>query len=246
MRRLSWQFGFGASLVAVSLVLYLLHYLIFGNPQHIFLWSLTSLAFLPISVLFVTLLINRLMRDREKRLRMEKLNMVIGAFFSEVGIHLLVSFSNWDPNLEDIRRQLVVGSEWSDEDFDLCAKRLRRYSYQVDAKKAHLESLGTFLRSKRDFLLRLLENPNLLEHEAFTALLRAVFHLTEELDYRGEFGQLPEPDKEHLAGDMRRAYVMLVQRWLDYMEYMKKNYPFLFSLAVRTNPFDAEASPIVT
>jgi hypothetical protein len=228
------------------LVLYLLHYLVFRNPQHIFLWSLTSLAFLPISVLFVTLLINRLMRDREKRLRMEKLNMVVGTFFSEVGIHLLVSFSNWDPNLEDIRRQLVVGSEWSDEDFTLCAKRLRRYSYQVDAKKAHLENLRTFLRSKRDFLLRLLENPNLLEHEAFTALLRAVFHLTEELDYRGEFSQLPEPDKEHLAGDMRRAYVMLVQRWLDYMEYMKKNYPFLFSLAVRTNPFDAEASPIVT
>jgi hypothetical protein len=32
---------------------------------------------------------------------------------------------------------------------------------------------------------------------------------------------------------------------LDYMKYMKENYPYLFSFAMRTNPFDREASPIV-
>ncbi|GEM_PF-6299397 len=37
------------------------------------------------------------------------------------------------------------------------------------------------LISKTAFLLRLMENPNLLEHEQFTPLLMATFHLTEEL-----------------------------------------------------------------
>jgi len=38
---------------------------------------------------------------------------------------------------------------------------------------------------------------------------------------------------------------LLVQEWLDYMEYLKVNYPYLFSLAMRTNPFDRKASPVV-
>jgi hypothetical protein len=30
-----------------------------------------------------------------------------------------------------------------------------------------------------------------------------------------------------------------------YMQHLKQNYPYLFSLAMRTNPFDANASAIV-
>lgn len=94
-------------------------------------------------------------------------------------------------------------------------------------------------------MLRLLENPNLLEHEKFTELLRAVFHFTEELEERVDLNELPETDKMHLSGDIKRAYVHLVNQWIDYMKYLKDNYPYLFSLAIRINPFDKEASPIV-
>ena len=45
-----------------------------------------------------------------------------------------------------------------------------------------LEETKKYLMGKRRFLLALLENPNLLEHETFTDSLRAVFHLTEELE----------------------------------------------------------------
>jgi hypothetical protein len=36
-----------------------------------------------------------------------------------------------------------------------------------------------------------------------------------------------------------------VHQWLDYLRYLKTNYPYLFSLAIRTNPFDEKASPVV-
>ena len=98
---------------------------------------------------------------------------------------------------------------------------------------------------KSNFLLRLLENPNLLEHESFTKLLRAVFQLTEELAQRKDVRKLPDTDYTHLEGDIKRAYVLLVDEWLDYMKYLKDNYPYLFSLAMRTNPFDQNVSPIV-
>jgi hypothetical protein len=38
---------------------------------------------------------------------------------------------------------------------------------------------------------------------------------------------------------------LLVQQWLEYVKYLKDNYPYLFSLAMRTNPFDQTASPFV-
>jgi hypothetical protein len=138
-----------------------------------------------------------------------------------------------------------VRPTWSEKEFSTLSKRLKSYDYGVEIQKVELEYLRDFLIGKRDFLLRLLENPNLLEHESFTELLRAVFHLTEELQNRDDISQLPDSDYEHLAGDIRRAYVLLVQHWLDYMKHLKDNYPYLFSLAMRTNPFDQSASPIV-
>jgi len=57
--------------------------------------------------------------------------------------------------------------------------------------------------------------------------------------------QLPDTDYEHLAGDIKRSYILLVHQWLDYMKHLKDNYPYLFSLAMRVNPFDQDESPIV-
>jgi len=246
MKRFSWEIRFGLSLIVLSAFLYIVHYTIFRDIRHISLWSITSLAFLPISVLFVTLIINRLLRDREKRARLEKMNMVIGAFFSEVGTDLLIYFSDFDPKLDNIRKNLIVTNNWSEQEFSNVSKRLKNYNYSVEIQKVDLVHLRSFLIEKRAFLVRLLENPILLEHESFTELLRAVFHLTEELESRKDVKKLPDTDYAHLAGDIKRAYILLVYEWLDYMKYLKDNYPYLFSLAMRTNPFDQNASPIVT
>jgi len=49
----------------------------------------------------------------------------------------------------------------------------------------------------------------------------------------------------HILGDIKRAYCLLVREWLAHMEHLKNDYPYLFSLAVRMNPFDPNASPQV-
>ena len=245
MKSSGWQIILGASLVALTAIVYVIHYLIFRDAHHIFIYLIGDIAFVFFEVLLVTLIIHSLLTQREKRSRLEKLNMVIGTFFSEVGTELLNFFSNSDPDLDSIRGELVVGKDWSEEDFGKVSKKLRNYDYGVEIGRLGFDELGQFLGLKRDFLLRLLENPNLLEHESFTELLRAVFHLTEELANREDLKGLPDSDYQHLAGDVKRAYSQLVHQWLDYMKHLKNNYPYLFSLAMRTNPFDQEASPIV-
>ncbi len=245
MKKITWQMLFAVGLVVSSVIIFTVHYLIFKDTHHIFIYGLGDLAFLPLEVLLVTLIIHEVLTIRDKRARLEKLNMVIGAFFSEVGTELVTYLSDFDPKLDDIRKNLVVTSEWSDQDFKKMSSRLKNYDYSVEMEIEHLKELRAFLNEKKDFLLRLIENPNLLEHEEFTEALRAIFHLTEELSHREDLENLPESDEAHIKGDISRAYVNLVHQWLDYMKHLKENYPYLFSLAMRTNPFDQSTSPIV-
>jgi hypothetical protein len=245
MRRLNWQVLLGITLLVLSAIFYVIDYAIFRDARHLFMYLIGDTAFVFIEVLLVTLIIHSLLNERERRARLEKLNMVIGAFFSEVGTGLLTYLSDFDPKLDAIRKELIVTNDWSEQEFSQVSRRLRVYDYGVDVKRVDLRDLRSFLLGKRDFLLRLVENPTLLEHETFTVLLRAVFHLTEELANRDEVTGLPDADYQHLAGDIKRVYEKLVSEWLDYMRYLKGSYPFLFSLAMRTNPFDQSASPIV-
>jgi len=235
----------GLYLILSSVALYLFHYAVFEDTHHILIYMIGDLAFLPIEVLLVTLVIHRLLSSREKREVMEKMNMVIGAFYSEVGTRMLAYLSDFDPKLDEIRNELIMTQDWPDKRFTNVSTRLRKHDYRIEIQKVDLQYLRSYFGDKRDFLLRLLENPNLLEHESFTELLRAVFHLTEELAKRDEMKHLPESDIRHLKGDIERAYRSVVYEWLDYMKYLKNNYPYLFSLAIRTNPFDHSASVIV-
>jgi hypothetical protein len=244
--RVNWQLLLGLALLALSVVVYVIHYLIFRDVHHIFIYLIGDIAFVFIEVLLVTLILHEVLALREKRAILQKLNMVIGAFFSEVGSELLRNFSSLDPQADQIRDGLILTTETSDQDFSVLSERLAGYDYQVNADRAALKELGTFLIGKRSFLLRLLENPNLLEHEAFTNLLWAVFHLTDELAHREDVSRVPQTDHEHLLGDVRRVYGLLASQWLSYMKHLQENYPYLFSLAMRTNPFDPHASPEVT
>ena len=240
-----WQVWLGLVLVASSALIYFIHYLFFHDLHHILIYLVGDIAFVPIEVLLVTLILHKLLTNMEKTALMEKMNMIIGAFFSEVGTELLKYFSDCDPELQYIKEELLFKADCNHDNFQKASAAIKGFDYKVDMKKIELMGLRGFLQKHRDFLVRLLENPNLLEHESFTELLWAVFHLTEELMCRTSFADLPKTDIMHLSGDIKRVYLLLVKQWLDYMEHLKKNYPYLYSLAVRTNPFDEKALAVV-
>ena len=241
----SWQVLLGLALITLSAIFYLIHYAIFRDSHHIFIYLLGDIAFVPVEVLLVTLIIHRLLNEREKRVMLKKMNMVVGVFFSEVGAALLKYLSAFDSQPDRIGARLNVASSWSDQEFSMVKKYVNGYDCRIDIHRGDLQGLRDFLIRERRFLLALLQNPNLLEHESFTDLLWAVSHLTEELSHRKHLKALPMADYEHLSGDIKRAYIMLITEWVAYMKHLKESYPYLFSLAVRTNPFDPAASPVV-
>jgi hypothetical protein len=232
--------------VALSAILYFVHYLIFRDIHHIFIYLVGDLAFLPLEVLLVVVIIERLLARRETEAKLEKLNMVVGAFFSELGNRLLQDlFKHFDNRLE-ISNHLNITESWTKKDFKKAVDSAQHLRVEVDCRNIDLDELKAFLAQKREFLLTLLENPSLLEHDRFTDLLWAVTHLDEELEARPALTDLPDKDLEHLAGDIRRMYDHLASEWLDYVQHLKAKYPFLFSLVLRTHPFQEHQSPVIT
>lgn len=232
-------------LLFISLLFYGVDFLVFGHAPDIAAGFLGNFAFLPIYVLFVTLVIERVIRERERQVIRQKLNMVIGLFFNEVGTDLLRYLTGFLDDPRDLIERLKVTVYWSGRDFKEAASFLARWEQKVDSRTGDLACLRDYLVGKKGALLGLLENPNLLEHEAFTDLLWAVSHLLQELEARKSLTGLPDTDLDHLSGDIQRAYTYLLREWLIYMQHLKADYPYLFSLAVRMNPMDPEARPEV-
>lgn len=187
-----------------------------------------------------------LLARRQEGVRREKMNMVVGLFFAEIGTELLRIFAATDPQARELGGALDIDGRWDSRRFSKSVTALGGFALTVDPSELDLEKLRSFFKIKSELLLRLLENPNLAEHDEFTNMMRAVFHLKAELFSRDDLTGLPDSDVSHIGGDADRAYGPLTKAWLEHMRYLKDNYPYLYSLAVRTNPFHGETSAVVT
>ena len=241
-----WWWALAGGLLATSVVLYAIEFAIFRDVRDTFFYLFQDLAFLPLTVLIVVILIERFVSLREKRTLVHKMNMVVGAFFSELGTPLLAQLL---PSMEAapaIRETFHLKTSWKKEDFSRASRFARGLDCKVDLGKIDRVALREHLIDERQFVLRLLENPNLMEHERFTDLLWAVHHLQEELEARVTLTELIPADEAHLEVDTRRAFNALLAEWIFYVQHLKTDYPYLFSLVVRTHPFQDSPSPLVT
>lgn len=246
MKRHSFTIILAVILILLSVLLYFVHYLIFHDAHHIFIYLLGDLAFLPLEIFLVVFVIEKTMARRETQAKMQKLNMVVGAFFSEVGNHLLKNLLENFNNKKEIASPLNVTRNWTKDDFQKAANFANNLPIDINTHSLNLVQLKDFLSQRREFLLTLLENPVLLENDRFTDLLWSVMHLDEELEARTSLADLSDADLEHLTGDIKRMYDHLASEWLGYVEHLKSKYPYLFSLVARTHPFQDNPSASIT
>jgi len=234
-----------AFLVASSATIYTVHYLLFRDAHHIFLYLVGDIAFVPVEVLLVAIVIERLLARHERHRLLHKMNMVIGTFFSELGTRLLADMTACLENRGDVVPALAVSARWTAADYKTALGRAAVIDYRFRTDRLDLEAMCRTLVGHRNLLVMLLANPVLLEHEHFTDLLWAVFHLMEELEARPTLADLPASDREHLAGDVKRVYGRLAAEWLRYCRHLQTAYPYMFSIVVRTHPFQDHPSPVV-
>ena len=224
-------------LLSLSLLIYLIQFLLFRRLEETEFYLLQDLAFVPISVLLVTLGLNTVMDYRERQEKLERVSIVVNEFFSESGTDLIRALQPFISNLSEIASRLQPTAAWQERHFTETAAYLAQSPVITDARRSDLNGMLALLQQKKDQILRLFENANLMEHDRFTDMLWAVYHVYDELRSRDSLQDLLPVDLQHLSGDLQRAAQLLLIEWIDSMRLLKAKYPYLYSLAVRKNIF---------
>jgi len=224
-------------LILLSAMIYAVQMIFFRAFRDTGFYLLQDLAFLPLQIAIVTVVLGKYLGKREKAQRLRKINVIINAFFSEAGNDLLANLIMFGRNRDGIGSELDFQTGSKDIDFSRAVQYLEQEDIQIECGAVLLETLKVRMISKREFLIGIIENPNLLEHDTFTDMLLAVFHVTEELMARREFSDQHRADMAHISNDVKRALKSLLIQWVEYMRHLQAEYPYLYSLEVRKNPF---------
>lgn len=220
--------------------------MVFHAPQDTIFYIFQDIAFLPLQIAIVTVVLGSYLKRREKIERLKKINIVINAFFNEAGTEFLICFHGFSKNYDEIKERLNVQTDWTDKMFLKTVGYLKNLDIQIECSKDQLNHLTVLMKNKRNFLIGLLENPNLLEHDTFTDMLLSVFHVMEELLARNEFEVDNQADMEHISNDIQRALKGLLVEWVEYMRHLRLEYPYLYSFMVRKNLFSREGGTMIT
>ena len=249
-KRLSWKVKFSILMIILIIVIYGSNYLVLGDGEHIISYVWTHLGFIPVDILVVAFILDEIIERKEKEAMLEKLDMLMSTFFSEIGNELISQLSSankYKTNTENLKSI----KNWDDKDYENKLKELKDTDVEFQAditpenREEFLRNLNELLTSKREFIINLINNPNLLEKEEFTGLINAILHLDEELEHRKDLSLVSDADFAHLNGDMHRVYNKLIHEWVYYLRYLNKHYPYMIALIIRTNPFDEDAEVYV-
>ncbi|NKF07386.1 hypothetical protein J1C67_12415 [Clostridium gasigenes] len=216
------------ALIFLSTIMYISHNLIFGQVQNTIYYSLMNICIIPINILTVTIVFENIIDHKSKKKKLNKLNMLIGMFFSELGYELMHLIIQGDKNgknliccfdnLKDVETKLIT------------------HDHLIDINQININNLEEILLKHRDILINLMSNDNILEHDIFTDLLMSIMHLRDELIFMKNNNK-DENTILHLQVDIARVYKNITAQWVNYLYHLEKFYPHLYKTAIQVNPF---------
>ena len=228
MKKLKQYLFVPSILILLSSIMFLIHYFLFGQLQNTLYYSLMSLCIIPINILAVTLVFERLVERRTKIERLSKLNMLVGLFFSDIGFILLKLIVAGDDKIQSLNLNFA--------DLNSSSNKLKSHNHNINFDKINYPELKTLVIQSRDILSNLISNESILEHETFADLLMSLMHLRDEIIFL-EHKELTKDDCSHIKNDIIRVYEALTLQWISYLSHLKQFYPYQYSGAIKFNPF---------
>ena len=183
-----WKIKFSIIMVIAIIIIYGSNILVLKDPEHVISYIWTHLGFIPVDILIVAFVLDEIISKKEKEAMMEKLDMIMSTFFSEVGNDLISQLSSVNKHKADTSYLESIKS-WDDKDYENKLKEIKNINipFRADVtsedREEYLTNIRNLLINKREFIVGLLNNPNLLEKEEFSKLLTAILHLDEELEH---------------------------------------------------------------
>lgn len=231
MKNLKYYLVVSIILIVLSLIMFFIHYEIFGQLENTIYYSVMNLCFIPINILAVTVLFDKLTERRRYNERLSKLNMLVGIFFSDMGYKLLNIIALGDENIKKEKLDF--------NDLKACGNWLKEYDHNIKFEKIDYEELKNLVVENRGILASLISNENILEHETFSDLLIALVHLRDEI-VLVRYKELTKDDSKHIKGDVVRVYKALTVQWTSYLQHLKEFYPYQYNSYIKINPLKSE------
>lgn len=215
-------------LIFLSFIMFFIHYLMFGQLENTEYYSLMNLCFIPINILAVTLVFEKLVERRAKLERLSKLNMLVGLFFSDIGFTLLEIIVAGDEKIKLLDLDFT--------DLKTSSLKFKNHNHDINFEKIDYHRLEKLVVENRAILTNLISNENVLEHETFSDLLMPLMHLRDEIIFL-QHKELTRDDMLHIKNDICRVYKALTLQWTCYLSHLKEFYPYQYSGAIKFNPF---------
>lgn len=232
----------GTFLIGLSVLLHSLHFYIFRDIHHILVYLLGDIAFIPLEVFFVSLVLDKMIEKREHKQVVKKINMIVGLFYQELGNKLLSEIVKADVNLG--YNDANIDFEWDDARYKKLEQDIINHNHEINISHVNLDKINHMISEHQQLITNIITNPVIHEHERFTDVLMSIFHLYEELKQRS-LSNLKDHDYQHLKVDIERVYKNLTHSWIEYLKYLQVEYPYLFSSAITNNPFNSQGNMAV-
>ena len=120
----------GTILIGLSIVLHMLHFVVFKDLHHIMIFLVADIAFIPLEVFFVSIVLERIIEKRDRDQVMRKLSMLVGLFYQEIGnqlLNILVSADQMDKDINNIE----VNFTWTEDEYFKLANKIKNHKYEV-------------------------------------------------------------------------------------------------------------------
>jgi len=231
------------ALFALSAVIYWIQFEMFHDPDTTEFYMLQDWAFLPVQIAIVTIVVGMIVSDREKKERMSRTRTLASAFFRDFGTDMIALMIGHAERSECLESLAAIDQNWTEKDFIRASEALKTADIKTNCTaEGFLEMKEPLLASKAD-LQAIASNPALLEHEDFTDMLWAIFHMIDELTLRGEMSDQTDADIAHLNVDLERALRGLLMNWVCHIEHIKSEYPYLYVIEAKKNPVAGHLAP---
>ena len=219
----------GLGLIVLTVIFYFTHYFFFRDIHYLTSYFLLHLSFLPIHALALGLILEGLMSLHESRNRRKKMSMLLGIFFRQVGVDLLIMMSYLIKDRPAFDKMVMVQPDWGRKEFKTSTNMLQKSKLWIKPDRNALASIMAILKEREEIITTMTRNPHLLEFLNLSRALMSLFHLIEEAHFRPKVEDLPEHELDHLANDLGKALKNLSILWLEYLQHLKTNHPILFT-----------------
>ena len=146
-----WQVQIAVVLIVAAVVVYALRWILFSSEnlhQEMLRYLVDDVAFLFIQVLLVSILVDGLMQRRQRETMLDKLNMIVGAFFTRVRRRRTGPHRQLDGDLERCARTSCA-PVLEGRDYERATQAFRAHKPVIELSTGDLVSLRERLTARR-------------------------------------------------------------------------------------------------